>query len=92
MSMAAFGDRLKGLAPGLDISYEASEKYMSYLNYHTPESNAFTDQKTGPWVAEYNAFEKQNVRPQRLMKALLPTARLLRIMSVRPSLCGAFTG
>lgn len=53
MSMAAFGDRLKGLAPGLDISYEASEKYMSYLNYHTPESNAFTDQKTGPWVAEY---------------------------------------
>ncbi len=78
MSMAAFGDRLKGLAPGLDISYEASEKYMSYLNYHTPESNAFTDQKTGPWVAEYNAFEKQNVRPQRLMKALFTDSSFVK--------------
>ena len=42
MSMVAFGDRLKGLNPQLDINYEMSEKYMSYLNYHTDRSNAFT--------------------------------------------------
>ena len=49
MSMVAFGDRLKGLNPQLDISYEMSEKYMSYLNYHTDISNAFTHGEKGPW-------------------------------------------
>lgn len=78
MSMAAFGDELKGLAPKLDISYEASEKYMDYLNYHTAESNAFTDQTTGPWVAEYKKFEAQNVRPERMMKALFTDSNFVK--------------
>lgn len=70
MSMAAFGDRLKELNPQLGISYEASEKYMSYLNFHTEESNRFTDGKTGPWVEEYRKFEDAHTRPGRLVKSL----------------------
>lgn len=70
MSMVAFGDRLKELNPQLGISYEASEKYMSYLNFHTEESNRFTDGKTGPWVEEYRKFEAAHTQPDRLVKSL----------------------
>ena len=33
MSMVAFGDKLKGLNPQLDINYEMSQKYMSLLSF-----------------------------------------------------------
>ncbi|MCD7710747.1 MAG: histidine phosphatase family protein [Porphyromonadaceae bacterium] len=69
MSMAAFGDRLKELNPGLRISYEASRKYMSYLNYHSDESNRFTA-KNGPWAEKYQSFEDSLIRPERLITSL----------------------
>lgn len=78
MSMAAFGDRLKGLNPQLDISYEMSEKYMSYLNYHTNRSNAFTHGEKGPWVEEYRKFEEQQVKPDRLVSTLFSNADFIR--------------
>ena len=78
MSMAAFGDRLKGLNPQLDISYELSEKYMSYLNYHTDRSNAFTHGEKGPWVEEYRKFEEQQVKPDRLVNTLFSNADFIR--------------
>lgn len=78
MSMAAFGDRLKGLNPQLDISYEMSEKYMSYLNYHTDRSNAFTHGEKGPWVEEYRKFEEQQVKPDRLVSTLFSNANFIR--------------
>ena len=78
MSMAAFGDRLKGLNPQLDISYEMSEKYMSYLNYHTDRSNAFTHGEKGPWVEEYRKFEEQQVKPDRLVSKLFSNADFIR--------------
>ena len=78
MSMAAFGDRLKGLNPQLDISYEMSEKYMSYLNYHTDRSNAFTHGEKGPWVEEYRKFEEQQVKPDRLVSTLFSNADFIR--------------
>ena len=68
--MVAFGDRLKGLNPQLDINYEMSEKYMSYLNYHTDRSNAFTHGEKGPWVEEYRKFEAAQVKPDRLRKII----------------------
>lgn len=70
MSMVAFGDRLKELNPKLSISYEASPKYMDYLNYHTDESNRFTSSHDGPWVEEYRKFEILHTRPERLIRAL----------------------
>ncbi len=70
MSMVAFGDRLKELNPGLRISYEASQKYMSYLNFHTDESNRFTSSQNGPWAEEYRKFEEAQARPARLIASL----------------------
>ena len=78
MSMVAFGDRLKGLNPQLDISYEMSEKYMSYLNYHTDRSNAFTHGEKGPWVEEYRKFEEQQVKSDRLVNTLFSNADFIR--------------
>lgn len=78
MSMAAFGDRLKGHAPQLDISYEVSNRYMGYLNYHTAESNVFTDQRTGPWAGEYSKFEAAHVNPSRLMSSLFSKTEYVR--------------
>lgn len=70
MSMVAFGDRLKELNPNLRISYEASPKYMDYLNFHTEESNRFTSSHDGPWAEEYRKFEASQTRPDRLMASL----------------------
>lgn len=78
MSMVAFGDRLKGLNPQLNISYEMSDKYMSYLNYHSDRSNAFTHGKTGPWVEEYRKFEEAQVQPNRLVNSLFSNADFIR--------------
>ena len=84
MSMVAFGDRLKQLNPQLDMSYEMSEKYMSYLNYHSARSNAFTHGKTGPWVEEYRKFEEAQVHPDRLVSTLFSNADFIRC-EVNPS-------
>ena len=78
MSMVAFGDRLKGLNPQLDINYEMSEKYMSYINYHTDRSNAFTHGEKGPWVEEYRKFEAAQVKPDRLVNSLFSNADFIR--------------
>lgn len=84
MSMVAFGDRLKQLNPQLDMSYEMSEKYMSYLNYHSDRSNAFTHGKKGPWVEEYRKFEEAQVHPDRLVSTLFSNADFIRC-EVNPS-------
>lgn len=78
MSMVAFGDKLKELNPKLIISYEASPKYMDYLNYHSDESNLFTSDKTGPWVEEYRKFEIEHTQPQRLTNSLFKDADFIR--------------
>lgn len=78
MSMVAFGDRLKELNPELRISYEASPKYMDYLNFHTDESNRFTSSHDGPWVEEYRKFEEAHTRPERLVASLFTDARFIR--------------
>ena len=70
MSMVAFCDRLKELNPTLHIAYEASPKYMSYLNYQTPEANKFTDSRNGPWVEEFRKFQESMIHPDRLIGTL----------------------
>ena len=69
LSMDAFCEALKEENPGLDITREASNRYMNYLNYHSPESNAYTGDR-GPWREEYRKFERSHVNPGRLMTAL----------------------
>ncbi len=70
MSMVAFCDRLKELNPTLHIAYEASPKYMSYLNYQTPEANKFTDSRNGPWVEQFRKFQESMIHPDRLISTL----------------------
>lgn len=77
MSMVAFGDRLKELNPGLRISYEASGKYMDYLNYHTDVSNRFTSSHDGPWAEEYRKFEEAHTKPDRLIASLFKDERFI---------------
>ena len=77
MSMVAFGDRLKELNPNLRISYEASHKYMDYLNFHTDESNRFTSSTDGPWAEEYRKFEDVHTNPDRLIASLFKDKRFI---------------
>lgn len=67
LSMDAFCERLKELNPKLKTTREASQKYMNYLNYHSPESQAFT---SNGWKTRYNKFERDHVKPQRMMQLL----------------------
>ena len=66
MSMDAFCERLKELNPQLNITREASNRYMRYLNYHSPESNAF-NAPDGPWQEEYRKFEESHTNADRLV-------------------------
>lgn len=67
LSMDAFCERLKELNPKLDITRESSGRYMDYLCYHSPESNAYT---ASEWKEQYRKFENAHTRPDRLMNAL----------------------
>lgn len=78
MSMAAFGSRLQGLAPGLEIRYEASRRYMGYMSFKTEEAKAFGDNERGPWVADYKRFEREKVRPERFVGALFEDGGYVR--------------
>lgn len=69
MSMDAFCERLKELNPELNITREASNRYMCYMNYHSPESNEF-NAPDGPWQEEYRKFEVSHTHGDRLVSTL----------------------
>lgn len=69
MSMDAFCERLKELNPQLNITREASNRYMCYMNYHSPESNAY-NAPGGPWQEEYRKFEESHTNAGRLVGTL----------------------
>lgn len=69
MSMDAFCERLKELNPRLNIMREASNRYMNYLNYHSPESNEY-NAPDGPWQEEYRKFEESHTNAGRLVGSL----------------------
>ncbi len=68
LSMDALCERLKELNPTLQITREASNKYMSYLNYHTAEAVEF--RSSDLWREEYHKFEESLIKPDRLIKSL----------------------
>ncbi len=69
LSMDAVCERLKELNPKLNITREASERYMSYLNYHSIESQEYMDEDA-PWREEYRKFDLACTHPERMSKAL----------------------
>lgn len=75
LSMDAFCERLKELNPKIKTSRNASNREMVYMNYHSDESNAYT---SGDWRIEYEKFEKERVKPERLMRALFKSEDYVR--------------
>ena len=76
LSMDAFCERLKELNPKLKTTRESSGRYMDYLNYHSPESNAYTG--SDEWREEYRKFEREHVNPDRLAASLISDPVYLR--------------
>lgn len=68
MSMVSFGDKLKELNPGSQLDYDTGEKFMTYMNYITPEGKDFKE--NGAWVKEFDNFKNTHTHPDRLMKLL----------------------
>jgi len=69
LSMDAFCESLKEFNPSLQITRESSERYMRYLNYHSPESQHFT-REDAPWRLPYSKFKKRHTHPDRLIRSL----------------------
>lgn len=69
LSMDAFCESLKEFNPKLQITREASERYLDYLNYHSPQSQEFTSEKSA-WRKKYNEFKDRQTHPGRLMRLL----------------------
>ncbi len=68
LSMDAFCERLKELNPDIRTTRESSNRYMDYLNYHSPESNAFTG---GDWKTYYRKFEDSRVKSDDFAKRII---------------------
>jgi hypothetical protein len=68
LSMSAFCERLKELNPALQITQEASERYMYYLNKPTQAAMEFRSD-SNVWK-RYYAFEEAHLQPQRLIRSL----------------------
>ena len=66
LSMDAFCERLKEINPSLQIIREASQKYMPYLCYGSPES----DEKRKEISEEKRKFKNQMTHPERLIDTL----------------------
>ncbi len=69
ISMGNFCQSLKENNPNLDITLESSERYMPYLCYSTPESDAFNGRDG--WLREvHRKFEQKQIKPRRLVESI----------------------
>lgn len=80
MSMDAFCERLKEFNPKLDITREASERHVRYLNNHTKEAIYFREHI---WKEEYRKFEEKHTNPDRLVNSLFSNQQYI-IEKVNP--------
>lgn len=71
MSMSYFTERLKELNPALRVDRRAYDLYMDYIAYTSPEGEKFVSEKApAPWRRDFRDFERENVRPERLLASL----------------------
>lgn len=68
LSMAAFCESLKEQNPSLQIDRESSNRYMSYLCYHSDNHNQYTTD--GRWKEQYRKFKSTHTNPDRLIANL----------------------
>lgn len=70
LSMDAFSERLKELNPTLQITRESSQRYMPYLCYGSPESDAMRKE-----LQEIQRqFKTEKTKPDRLINSLFTDA------------------
>lgn len=82
LSMDALCERLKELNPKLKTTRESADKYMAYLNYHSPQSNEFTSQDSW-WREQYRKFDLAHTNPDRLVESLFSDKYFIE-MNVNP--------
>lgn len=68
LSMAAFCEALKEMNPDLEITRESSERYVRYLNYHSPDHGQYTT--SGKWKVAYDNFKDSHTDSGRFVSAL----------------------
>ena len=68
-SMFAFCNALTKEAPWLDISMGSAPRTMSYLNYHSEESNAHSGHN-GLWYRPWQKFKAEKTTPGRLVASI----------------------
>lgn len=74
LSMDAFCERLKEINPGLQITRESSQRYMPYLCYGSPESDAYRKQ----WREEGRKFKEEKTNYERLIGSLFKDKEYVR--------------
>lgn len=74
LSMDAFSERLKELNPSLQITRESSQKYMHYLCFGSPESDA----KRKELREEQRKFKDAHTNPDRIIASLFSDTEYVR--------------
>lgn len=74
LSMAAFTEKLKELNPTLQIEKESSQRYMPYLCYGSPESDA----KRKDMREEMRKFRAGKTHPDRLIDSIFSDREYVR--------------
>lgn len=76
LSMAAFCEALKEYNPALEINRESSDRYVRYLNYHSPDHGQYTT--GGKWKTAYENFKREHTNPDRLVASLFNDPEFIR--------------
>lgn len=76
MSMSYFTEALKEQNPRLCVSRRAYQCYMDYIAHTSSEAEAFCSD-TAAWRADFRRFEREQIQPERFVKALVnPSVRM----------------
>jgi hypothetical protein len=75
-SRELFCSKLRLLNDSMTIEEDHDDRHMKYLNYHTTQAVQFRSAKN-TWRTSYNIFEKEKVKPDRLMHSLFINTKSL---------------
>lgn len=73
MSMSYFTEALKEQNPKLRVSRRAYQSYMDYIAHTSPEAEAFCSD-TAAWRTDFRRFEREQIQPDRFVKALVTSS------------------
>lgn len=73
MSMSYFTEALKEQNPRLRVSRRAYQSYMDYIAHTSSQAEAFCSD-TASWRVDFRRFEREQIQPERFVKALVAPA------------------